>query len=94
VNKPQVGYYLSTNDLYEGETAYVTCLNSSKHDGVSVTISGDAASNIEETGWNKNKYGIKLINVPAETSTITINVTKNNKQVISDEVIYLHNEND
>jgi hypothetical protein len=32
--------------------------------------------------------------VPAETSRITINVTKNNKQVIGDEVIYLHDEND
>jgi hypothetical protein len=32
--------------------------------------------------------------VPAETSTITINVTKNNKPVISDDVIYLHDEGD
>jgi hypothetical protein len=53
-HRNQVGYYLSTNDLYYGsddldDTMYVTCLNSNKHSGIEVSIAGDK-TNIEELG--------------------------------------------
>lgn len=91
-NKLEVGYYLSTNDLYlmEGyDTVYIECFNAQNHKSV-LEPEISSSDSIDLIGWSGNNYAIKYSSLSASAYfTITLRDKKSNV-LIDNEKVYLH----